>query len=116
MDLDVYENKRYAQPDEPMFHVRITDKNGMHFIATLPPAFATNETRMEPYEKGIKVTAPNQAPIYINGGTRQISRDPEVCRTDTIIDPRFVTIGRERNEGLIEAATKVYGESPIRSH
>ena len=102
--------------DGELFHVRITDKNGGHFIATLPPAFASNETRIEAYEKGIKVTTPNEFAIYINGSTRQISRNPEVCRSDTIIDPRFHTIGRQDNKQLIKAATQIYGADPRRSH
>ena len=99
-----------------MFHIRMTDKNGQHFIANLPSGFDTLQTRIEPFEKGVKVTAPEEAPIYINAATRQISRDPEVCRSELIVDPKFITIGREQNEELIEAATTIYGADPRRSH
>jgi hypothetical protein len=113
---EIVENPAHKET-KPMFHVRCTDKNGKHFIATLPAGFSTLDTRIEAFEKGIKVTAPNEAPIYINGSTRQISRNPEVCRTDAIIDPRFVTIGRaEDQSGIIDTASKIYGSTPIRSH
>lgn len=101
--------------DGDLFHVRITDRNGGHFIATLPHAFARRETRIEAYEKGIKVTTPGEFPIYINGSTRQISRNAEVCRSDTVVDPRFTTIGRQENKRLIRAATQIYGADPRRS-
>ena len=99
-----------------LFHVRITDRHGLHFIATLPSEFANEHTRIHPFHKGIVVRTPGQPPVYINGTTRQISRNPEVCRTDLIEDPRFVTVGRQFDKKRIAQATQIYGADPRRSH
>ena len=97
------------------YQVLIQDRLGNRFSANLPDAFDSEETKIEPHEKGIRVTAPHQHPIYINGNTRQISRNPEVCRTDTILDPRFVNIGREEDKAMAKAAAKIFDKSAIRS-
>ncbi|WP_017773832.1 hypothetical protein [Paraburkholderia kururiensis] len=73
--------------------VKITRPNGEVFNAELPDAFDNDHTRLEAYGRGIVVKTPNELPVYINGTSKQISYDPEVCRTDLIIKPEYMNLG-----------------------
>ncbi|MGL5422698.1 MAG: hypothetical protein ACRDAJ_06960 [Serratia fonticola] len=90
-----------------MYSIRVKTKRGESFVANLPDAFDNEHTRLESYENGIRVATVGEAPVFINAATRQISRDPEVCRSALIVDPRFLTIGREANPALRAIADNV---------
>jgi len=74
---------------QEQFNVRVITGKGEEFIANLGFGYDEERTRMELYGVGIVVLHPEKPPIYINGTTKQISRDPEICRTALILNPEY---------------------------
>jgi hypothetical protein len=99
--------------DEGQFHLSYTDVfTGELAVLTLPAAYGPPTGKMERYEKGIRVTAPGQLDLYVNGKTRQVSTNPEICRSELILDPGAFDVGRYPDPKLIKSATKIYGRNP----
>ena len=95
------------------YDVIITCKEtGDPYVAHLPLEYAPPHGSMETFGQGIMVRGPGVEPVYINAATRQMSRNPEVCRSSMIVDPRFVNLGRVHNDTLIKKVKKLYKFDP----
>lgn len=85
--------------DDGEFHVRVTRPDGSIFDANLGKGY-DDQTRMEMYGCGIVVKHPAKPPVYINGTTSQVSKNPEVCRTNFIVVPANEDIGRHMKKRM----------------
>ena len=81
--------------DDPDDHflVRVQRFDGSIFEADLGTGY-DSQTRMENFGCGIVVRHPNKPPVYINGTTSQVSKNPEICRSHLILVPDTEDIGR----------------------
>lgn len=81
--------------DDPDDHfiVRVKRKDGTVFEADLGVGYGA-QTRMENFGNGIVVLHPDKPPVYVNGSTSQVSRNPEICRSAHILVPTNEDIGR----------------------
>lgn len=84
--------------DPNLYRIEITRPNGSAYVAELPAEYADGRTRMARFGKGVVVVHPTQPPVYINGTTGQISHDPEICRSNLILNPTGNALGQDTKD------------------
>jgi len=81
-----------------LYRIEITRANGSAYVAELPRAYADGRTRLQKFEKGVRVVHPLLPTVYINGTTGQMGADPEICRCSLILDPHGPALGQEMKD------------------
>lgn len=81
------------------YEIRVTRKDGTVFVAELGTGY-DDRVQLSLYGNGVVVMHPDKPPVYVNGNTSQVSRNPEVCRSALILAPTAEDIGRLRKKGL----------------
>lgn len=79
--------------EDEVFKIDVHRRDGTKFVADLGTGY-DDRTRMERFGEGIVVKHPDKVPVYVNGNTSQVSRNPEVCRSNLILHPYAEDIGR----------------------
>lgn len=96
------------------FVVRIKTPEGGDYSVELGPGYDDDQVRLDPFGYGIVVRHPGKDPVYINGSTRQVSKDPEVCRSPLIVAPADFDLARTPKPEKSAQMDAVLG--PMRKH